>query len=290
MLLPEVAETLLEREIDDDSGLRADIRQLGTLLGQCLTRQVGPDLLEKVEEIRSLVKSDPSAAAQALKDVDVATATKLARAFSIYFHLANIAEQVHRARRLDLDRALHGSWISRATEAIKESGLSPAEVSETVAKLSIRPVFTAHPTEAARRSVLMKLRLIADLLDKPRDQKNITRISEAIDLLWQTDELRLERPEVLDEARNALYYLDGLAKGPAADVMDDLADSLANIGIELPADQRPLIFGSWIGGDRDGNTFVTPATTTQVLELQTDHSIRNLLPWLSRLAETVSVS
>jgi len=290
MLLPEVAETLLEREVDDDSGLRADIRQLGTLLGQCLTRQVGPELLQKVEEIRSLVKSDPLAAAQALQDVDVATATKLARAFSIYFHLANVAEQVHRARRLDLDRAIHGSWISRATQAIKESGLSAAEVSDTVGKLSIRPVFTAHPTEAARRSVLMKLRLIADLLDKPRDQKNITRISEAIDLLWQTDELRLERPEVIDEARNALYYLDGLAQGPAADVMDDLADSLADIGVELPADQRPLIFGSWIGGDRDGNPFVTPATTTQVLELQTDHSIRNLLPWLSRLAETVSVS
>lgn len=290
MLWGEVAETVLEREVSDDSGLRADIRQLGVLLGECLKRQVGPELLDKVEQIRSLVKTEPDEAAKVLESVNIEMATQLARAFSIFFHLANVAEQVHRARQLDLDRAIHGSWISRATQAIKDSGLSPEEVSESVAKLFIRPVFTAHPTEAARRSVLMKLRMIADLLNSPRDRRTQEKMSEVIDLLWQTDELRLDRPEVIDEARNALYYLDGLAQGPAADVMDDLANSLATIGVELASDKRPLTFGSWIGGDRDGNPFVTPETTTQVLELQADHSVRDLLPWLARLAETVSVS
>jgi len=126
-----------------------------------------------------------------------------------------------------------------------------------MSRLSVRPVFTAHPTEAARRSVLLKLRAIADLLDTAEsdgvgleDPRVSRRAAELVDLLWQTDELRLERPEVLDETRNALYYLDHLARGPVATVLDDLALALESICVSLPPDARPLSFGSWIGGDR----------------------------------------
>ena len=152
----------------------------------------------------------------------------------------------------------------RSTSSRRRRGaganLDPALVGQMASAMSVRPVFTAHPTEAARRSVLVKLRRIADvLLDQGlSDGERERRLAQVIDLLWQTDELRLERPQVLDEARNALYYLDDLTRGPLAQVLDDLADSVRDLGVELPPDARPVSFGSWIGGDRDASTLAHP--------------------------------
>src|SRR5690606_24169728 len=133
--------------------------------------------------------------------------------------------------------------------------------------LAVRPVFTAHPTEAARRSILTKQRAIADELEaeaadaarygEPADHRD-GRLAELLDRLWQTDELRVDRPDPTDEARNAVYYLRDLHADAAARVLDQLADTLAELGVELPVTARPLTFGSWIGGDRDGNPYVTP--------------------------------
>jgi len=281
--------------------LRADIRLLGALLGRTLARQDSPELLALVEEVRRSARQDLGATSDRLDGIDVETAIRLARAFSTYFHLANVTEQVHRSRVQRDVRRVQGDPISAAArriEAALESGeISQDAVSESVARLSARPVFTAHPTEAARRSVLTKLRAIADLLEDaeregtglehPRVQR---RAAELVDLLWQTDELRLDRPEVLDEARNAIYYLDDLARGPVAQVLDDLAAALEGVGVALPPDARPLSFGSWIGGDRDGNPFVTPAVTKQVIDLARDHAVRDLLPVLDRLIADLSVS
>ena len=145
--------------------------------------------------------------------------------------------------------------------------------------------------------MLLKLRAIADLLENAErdgvgldDPRIARRAAELVDLLWQTDELRLDRPEVLDEARNALYYLDDLARGPVAAVLDDLALALESVGVALPPDARPLSFGSWIGGDRDGNPFVTPDVTRRVIDLVRDHAVRDLLPIIDRLLEEISVS
>ena len=148
-----------------DAALRADIRRIGTLLGQTLARQEGQPLLDLVEEIRALVRQDAQAAADRLAAMDVTTGTKLARAFSTYFHLANITEQVHRARDLQRRRARDGGWLDQAAKLIAEQGVPADEIAAAARRLAVRPVFTAHPTEAARRSILSKLRQLADALD-----------------------------------------------------------------------------------------------------------------------------
>src|SRR5262249_7340268 len=134
-----------------DIDLRTDIRRLGVLLGHTLARQEGQPLLDLVEEVRGLVRTDGAAAARRLAEVDVETVTLLARAFSTYFHLANIIEQVHRARELRRLRATEGGWLDQAAELIRQHDVHPREIAAAAHRLAIRPVFTAHPTEAARR-------------------------------------------------------------------------------------------------------------------------------------------
>ncbi|EPJ40279.1 putative Phosphoenolpyruvate carboxylase [Streptomyces afghaniensis 772] len=147
------------------SELRADIRRLGDLLGETLVRQEGPELLELVEKVRRLTREDGEAAAELLRGTELDTAAKLVRAFSTYFHLANVTEQVHRGRELRARRAAEGGLLARTADRLKDA--DPEHLRETVRNLNVRPVFTAHPTEAARRSVLNKLRRVAALLDDP---------------------------------------------------------------------------------------------------------------------------
>ncbi|WP_311765403.1 phosphoenolpyruvate carboxylase [Streptomyces zingiberis] len=281
-------------ETDDNAPLRADIRRLGDLLGETLVRQEGPDLLDLVERVRRLTRTDGEAAARLLGETDLPTAAKLVRAFSTYFHLANITEQVHRGRQLRARRAAEGGLLARTADRLKDA--DPEHVRETVRHLNVRPVFTAHPTEAARRSVLGKLRRIATLLeDSPGAgsgdrRRHDLRLAENIDLVWQTDELRVVRPEPADEARNAIYYLDELHAGAVGDVLEDLSAELARVGVELPADTRPLTFGTWIGGDRDGNPNVTPEVTREVLILQHEHGISDALDLVDQLRGLLSNS
>jgi phosphoenolpyruvate carboxylase len=284
-----------------DTALRADVRRLGALLGHSLVRQEGQGLLDLVEEVRALVRTDGAAAAQRLAALDVSTGTQLARAFSTYFHLANITEQVHRARELRRTRAREGGWLERAAKLIADRGVGTPEIALVASRLAVRPVFTAHPTEAARRSILTKLRAVADELDAeanaaaldgvaPDPSRTDRRLAELLDLLWQTDELRLERPEPTDEARNAVYYLADLSRDAAPQVLDDLGTILRQLGVTLPIQARPLTFGSWIGGDRDGNPFVTPAVTRDVLLMQHEYGIRAAEDVIDRLIEELSVS
>ena len=273
--------------------LRADVRRLGNLLGESLVRQEGQELLDLVEQVRRLSRGDSGGdgdLAALLEDVDVETAARLVRAFGTYFHLANVTEQVHRAREMRAERVGKGGWLAQTTERIRASGLDAAEVSALVARIAVRPVFTAHPTEAARRSILSKRRRVAELLEAEDDPRADRRIAEVIDLLWQTAELRLDRPEPLDEARNAAYYLDELMLHAVGDVLEELADQLASLGVELPPDARPLTFGSWIGGDRDGNPNVTPQVTHDVLVLQHGHALRDLAAMVDDLMQDLSSS
>ncbi|MEP6697653.1 MAG: phosphoenolpyruvate carboxylase [Pseudonocardiales bacterium] len=277
-------------QADPDRALRADIRRVGDALGESLVRQEGRQLLDLVERVRALSRDDADSVGGLLSGVDLPTAVRLVRAFSAYFHLANTTEQAHRARGLAAQRREHGGWLRQAVDRVIEFGVPDSEIAAAVGRLGIRPVFTAHPTEASRRSTLSKLRTVAELLDDPDPVRADRRLAAVVDLLWQTDELRLERPEPADEARNAVYYLDALFAGPVPDVLEDLAAELSRLGIHLAATARPLSFGTWIGGDRDGNPHVTPATTTAVLLLQHDHAIRALITACDGLAQELSTS
>src|SRR6476646_2710849 len=270
-----------------DRALRRDIRSVTSILGETLARTEGDDLLALVEQVRTHAKEGRLAQ---LPDFDLATITRLVRAFTAYFHLANITEQVHRGRALTRASADEGGWLERAVARIAEAGVDPDEVAQLLQQVAVRPVFTAHPTEVARRSTIDKLRRVAALLEEPDSPRRTRRLQEAVELLRLTDEIRIEPPEPTDEARNVVYYLEGLSGGALPDVLEELRDRLATIGVDLPPDVRPLRFGSWVGGDRDGNPHVTPGTTREVLVLQAVHGIRLLRALVDHLRRDLSVS
>jgi len=282
--------------VTDGAGLRADVRKLGDLLGESLVRQEGQELLELVEAVRKAVKD--GGGDDLLSTLSIEQSVQLVRAFSTYFNLANVAEQVHRARVLADARAQGGSWMAKAVDKIaaaqsaKVSGheFSTADVNRWVNELMVRPVFTAHPTEAARRSVLNKLGRVAKLLDQPSTEAQRNQLAETIDVLWQTDELRVGRPEPLDEAMNALYYLDDLFKLTIPEVLNDFKNEIKRLGVDLPLDARPLSFGSWIGGDRDGNPNITASITESAMVLQVGHAIRVTIAAMDELRQMLSVS
>ena len=277
----------------DDQALRSDVRKLGELLGETLVRQEGAELFDLVETVRKAVRE--GGGEEILAGLSVEDSVQLVRAFSTYFHLANVAEQVHRARVLEDERGTHGSWISRAVDRIEEvqnatKEFTQEDLQDWMNEFSVRPVFTAHPTEAARRSVLSKLGTIADLLDDRKDAVRERRLAETVDLLWQTDELRLGRPEPLDEAVNALYYLDDLFAMTVPEVLDDFARELKRLGVTISPVARPLSFGTWIGGDRDGNPNITASVTKGAITLQIGHFIRAMQAALAPLRQALSVS
>ena len=285
----------------------ADLGRLARLLDESLLRQEGPALVALVRHVRDLtersVASDeaPSAVSDLLtllSELDLDTSIRLVRACSAFSRLANVAEQVGQEEDLS-DRRAHapGGWLRQTIDRVQADAVPAAVLDRVIEGLELRPVFTAHPTEAARRSILMKLRKVAALLgdrsypataeDIARDDR---RLAEVIDALWQTDELRLDKPELRDEADSVIYYLNDLYRTVVPDILEDLDRELARLGWELPTDARPLRFGTWVGGDRDGNPFVTSEVTLNVLAMQREQAVALLIPAVEELSWQLSTS
>ena len=286
-----------------DSALRSDIRRLGRQLGGALVRQHGPELLERVEQVRHLARGlrrsdrDNTALAELLGGVDVVDAGLLARAFTVYFHLANTAEQVHRIDDLTEKRAAGSNRFGEMVGRLRQMGFADDEIVATVNSAELRPVFTAHPTEASRRSILDKLAEISSLIelrghsgaDETARQRVDRRVDELIDAIWQTDELRRQRPDPVDEARSILYFLTEIVVDGVPELLDDIDAVLGSLGGGLDPDRSPIRFGSWVGGDRDGNPNVTPDTTVKVLEFQRQRALRILVGEIEQLSSELSV-
>lgn len=293
-----------------DATLRSEIRLLGNLLGQTLVRQEGDWLLELVEQVRALVKqvrtggeNKEAARARAelvavLSGLDLKTIISLVRAFTTYFYLANVAEQTHRLDHEALRSSEGQGRLAGTVDRILAESVDAGLIRHVVDRLDVRPVFTAHPTEAARRSIRTKIVRLAGLLERRADPRvadselarTERQIAELIDLIWQTDELRRARPTPIDEARTVVDYFDEIFREVAPDLMDELDYQLRRIGAELAPEARPLHFGTWVGGDRDGNPSVTAETTLAVLEAQHEHALRDLIAAVEELSTELSPS
>src|SRR6476620_9367371 len=253
------------RDLHDTAApLRRDVRMLGTILGNVLVEQEGEWLLELVERIRRDARSARRDGAVVSVDpaLDAREQALVLRAFGLYFQLANLAEQHHRLRRRREDA--HDGRISR--ESLEGAFQQLGEVDERAQTTSIRLVLTAHPTEATRRTVLLahiriavQLRLLDDPRLSPADQRQAEdRIAEEVTLLWQTDEVRHDRLRISDEIRHGLWFFEYSLMSAATDLLKEWRDRVPG--------PPPLAFGSWIGGDMDGNPAAGPASIREALD------------------------
>src|SRR5262249_42908951 len=300
-----------------DAPLRADIRRLGDLLGETLKRLGGERLFEIEEKVRALCKqlrsehpgknagSTERKLKRLLQSLSLDETISVIRAFSVYFQLVNIAEQHHRIRRkryYDLhtpDQPQRGS-LADTLRSLRRNFSDVGLLQRTLDRLEIAPVMTAHPTEAARRTLLEKHRRIAKLL-ADFDDENLApqrraelqaQLAAEVESVWQTDEVRHTQPTVLDEVNQGLYYFDATLFDAAPAMLDELERRLEENfpGVKLRDGASPLRFGSWIGGDRDGNPFVTPEITWETLRLQQRLVLRKYRDAVADLGRRLSES
>ncbi len=258
-----------------DRSLRSDVRLLGDTLGRVLVEQEGDETYRLEEQIRGLARrgrDGDAAASRALATtiaaLPVSTQAVILRAFTMYFHLANIAEQHHRVRRrreIEREGGMLRESLDEALALLVGAGVGEDELVEAARRVSVELVLTAHPTEALPRTILEKHRRVEELLSQlddprstPRERAAVgDRLVEEVTILWQTDEVRSNRPRVVDEIRQGLWFLED-------SLWDAAAELQAVWQARLPG--SPLRFGTWIGGDRDGNPNVGPATVREAVE------------------------
>jgi phosphoenolpyruvate carboxylase len=299
--------------------LRRDVRSLGVLLGRVLVEQAGEGLLQKVELLRRLLiqqrEEDPGPSAKknlmaqardVIGKMELPDAYRVTKAFSIYFELTNLAETNHRKRRRraaklhteqpPLAGSFHGTLLR-----MRDAGISAADALTALQKVKIVPVFTAHPTEVARRTVLMTRRRIAQQLQNldrlPLPEADAAeleaQITAEITSLWQTDEVRLKKPGVIDEVRMGLDYYPMALFETLPKLYAEFAAVFQSVyGAKLRHDEisELIHFGSWIGGDRDGNPLITPQSTADALEMARRVVLDFYLREIARLVDQLSPS
>ena len=294
----------------DDDLLRRDVRLLGDMLGGVIRDLAGARAFDLVEEIRRLARDRRAGQHEAegvlatrIESLDDADATIVARAFSIFFDLVNIAEdrqrvRVLRSRELQRHPLPVGESLAAAIAEFKERGLGVDEVQAALDRLAVELVFTAHPSEAKRRSIRAKLRRMRASLQAldspellPRERlRHETDMRGELTVLWQTEFLRPTRPTVLDEVDRGLSIMPRIWEAVPqvhASLRRALADAYPGHDFRLPV---PLTFGSWMGGDRDGNPFVTAEVTAQTLLRLRAAAIAENLAWCHRLHDLLTVS
>src|SRR5215472_9134097 len=285
-----------------EAPLRRDVRSLGRLLGEVLKEQVGIEFFNAVEELRLLLiehreaGAGPEAAGKGINEnhlmdraqqivsgLNIVDAHRMAKAFAIYFELTNLAETNHRKRRrraaqVSRERQAQPGTFLGTLRRLRAAGITAQQALRWLQKVEVTVVFTAHPTEVARRTVLFKRQRIAEELEQldrlplplPEAARRERAIAAEIAGLWQTDEVRRRRPTVRDEIKMGLDYYPGVLFETLPNVYEELADDFREAyGSHVPAHELPLLFrfGSWIGGDRDGNPYVTPECTRDALDL-----------------------
>lgn len=271
------------------TSLQQDVNMLGNILGEILVLHGGKELLDKVETIRKMTKSirtefdrvTYNKLKEEISSLKPPMRKQVIRAFSIYFHLVNVAEQNHRIRRRRQYLLEEGTSqpfsLEQTVRKVKSYSLNDEEIQNVLNDLSIELIMTAHPTEATKRTVLETQKRISENLRK-LDNPLITKRERAavkdslfneVITLWHTDELRHRKPEVLDEVKNGLYYFNQVLFDTLPDVFWELEMQLQEQISEKEWQVPNFIrFGSWIGGDRDGNPNVTPEITWTTLEMQ----------------------
>lgn len=316
-----------------EAPLRRDVRSLGRLLGEVLKEQAGTELFDSVEHLRLLAiehrdlqseqerpndsANDPyrlmNQAREFVGQMSVTEAHHLTKAFAIYFELTNLAETNHRKRRRRAaefipGRAPQTGSLRGTLLRMRDAGITVEDALESFGKVKVIPVFTAHPTEVARRTALFKRQRIAAELEK-LDQLPLARaeaaraqeaIMAAITALWQSDEVRRRKPTVHDEIKMGLDYYPSCLISTLPKLYDEIAGAFRfAYGCEVNERDLPVVveFGSWIGGDRDGNPYVTAKATNAALDMARrvilNHyveAIRELIRQLSPSAHQSSVS
>ena len=289
-----------------DAPLREDVRRLGTLVGNMLAEQISPGFLDEVERIRTAaierrVENAPlDELANLLTGLDTDKAESLARAFATYFQAVNIAERIHRIRRRrDYQReggAPQPESLLDVLTRLKAQGVEAGELIEWLEKLQVEPVFTAHPTEAVRRSLLEKeqsiVRALVDNFDPtrtPQERKeDDDRIFMALSSGWQTAEASPLSPTVQDEHHHVGFYLANPIYRIVPAVYESLADALQTVyGVAVPL-PRLLSFATWVGGDMDGNPNVGAATIANSLSTQRAHVLEHYIEDIAGLARLLS--
>jgi phosphoenolpyruvate carboxylase len=297
--------------------LARDVSYLGRVLGEVLREQGGDELFEAVEGLRQAMRArrrgQPGAEAEVERRVaalcwptgSTALGVQVVRAFTVYFYLINMAEEHHRLRRIaereretapePRDESLAASFAT-----LRAAGISPTTLRALLQSLDLRLVFTAHPTEVRRMSVLRHLRHLSELVAALGDerlapsarQQLVRRLYASVTALWQTNELRLRPQTVHDEVRNGLYFFAQSLFDVVPLIYRDLEEAIARYYPELSAEPVPsfLRFGSWIGGDRDGNPNVTAAITEDTLRMQRDLCLMRYEADVGRLIEHLSVA
>lgn len=293
-----------------DEALLTEIRFLGELLSEVIGEQEGQELLSLEQEVRQLSKKRRQNGGQAteslqelLRSCPENSLFGVCRAFSIFFDLANLAEDRHRVRILrnrerEREPSPRKESIRAAIARLREVGVSSQEMTQILGRSTIEPVFTAHPTEAKRRAVRGKLRAIRKLLERweksdllERERSSLRKQMKAeLRTMWETGLLRSKRPTVIEEMERSLFFLDSLWR-VVPNLVGDLSHALLESYPDLESPFTSLLrFGTWIGGDRDGNPFVTPAVTAATLARLRCYTLDHHLDYCERLCEHLTQS